>query len=97
MVASTPSKDVIEVPKYMLDILICLRRLLELYQSIFLNEPEIIKLLIKEIEQISEKGHGFFLIESLISEYDYPRKFEEEDEDEIYDVDSFILSTRNNS
>jgi hypothetical protein len=55
-------------------------------------------LLTKEIEQINEEGHGNFFIETLINEYEYPRYFDDEQEDEeIFDVDPFTLSNRNNS
>jgi hypothetical protein len=55
-------------------------------------------LLTKEIERISEEGHGNFFIETLINEYEYPRYFDDEqDNEEIYDVDPFTLSNRNNS
>jgi hypothetical protein len=60
--ASNPLKDVIEVPKYMLDILVHLKILFALYQSIQKNETEVIELLTKEIEQISDKGQGNFFI-----------------------------------
>jgi hypothetical protein len=60
--ASNPLKDVIEVPKYMLDILVHLKILFALYQSIQKNETEVIELLTKEIEQISDEGQGNFFI-----------------------------------
>jgi hypothetical protein len=96
MMANNNSRDVIYVPNYMMDILIQLRHLLELYKTVRKTETELIELLTKEIERISEEGHGNFFIETLINEYEYPRYFEdEENDDEIYDVDLFTLSTRN--
>jgi hypothetical protein len=68
-----------------------------LYQTVRKNETELIELLTREIERISEEGHGNFFIETLINEYEYPRIFEDEqDLDEIYDVDTFTLSNRYN-
>jgi hypothetical protein len=96
MMANNNSRDVIYVPNYMMDILIQLRHLLELYKTVRKTETELIELLTKEIERISEEGHGNFFIETLINEYEYPRYFDdEENDDEIYDVDLFTLSTRN--
>jgi hypothetical protein len=97
MMANNPCRDIIYVPEYMLDILVQLRHLLELYKTVRKTETELIELLTKEIERISKEGHGNFFIETLINEYEYPKKFEEEDGDEIYDVDPFTLSNRNNS
>jgi hypothetical protein len=96
MMANNNSRIVIYVPDYMMDILIQLRHLLELYKTVRKTETELIELLTKEIERISEEGHGNFFIETLINEYEYPRYFDdEENDDEIYDVDLFTLSTRN--
>jgi DNA-binding protein H-NS len=98
MMANNNSRDIIYVPEYMLDILVQLRHLLELYKAVRKSETELIELLTKEIEQISEEGHGNFFIETLINAYDYPRYFDnEQDDEEIYDVDPFTLSNRNNS
>jgi hypothetical protein len=92
-----PMREVVYVPAYMICILAQLRRLLELYQTVRKNETELIELLTREIERISEEGHGNFFIEILINEYEYPRIFEDEqDLDEIYDVDTFTLSNRYN-
>jgi hypothetical protein len=96
--ANNNSRDIIYVPEYMLDILVQLRHLLELYKTVRKSEFELIELLTKEIERISEEGHGNFFIETLINEYEYPRYFDnEQDDEEIYDVDPFTLSNRNNS
>jgi hypothetical protein len=98
MMANNNSSGLIYIPDYMMDILVHLRHLLELYKTIRKTKTELIKLLTKEIEQISEEGHGNFFIETLINEYEYPRYFDDEqDNEEIFDVDPFILSTRNNS
>jgi hypothetical protein len=98
MMANNNSRDIIYVPDYMLDILVQLRHLLELYKIVRKSETELIELLTKEIERISEEGHGNFLLETLINEYEYPRYFDDEqDDEEIYDVDPFTLSNRNNS
>jgi hypothetical protein len=98
MMANNNSSDVIYIPDYMMDILVHLRHLLELYKTIRKTETELIELLTKEIEQISEEGHGNFFIETLINEYEYPMYFEDEqDDEEIFDIDPFTLSTRNNS
>ena len=98
MMANNNSRDIIYVLDYMLDILVQLRHLLELYKIVRKTKTELIKLLTKEIEQISEEGHGNFFTEILIGEYEYPRYFEDEqDDEEIYDVDPFTLSNRNNS
>jgi hypothetical protein len=48
----------------------------------------------KEIEQISVDGKGHFFIETLISEHNYPRNFEEEEVDETFDVEPFTLSRK---
>jgi hypothetical protein len=53
---NTPLKNATEVSKYMLEILVHIKGLLELYQRFFKNEMDIIDLLVKEIEQISEEG-----------------------------------------
>jgi hypothetical protein len=96
--ANNNSRDIKYVPEYMLDILVQLRHLLELYKIVQKSETELIELLTKEIERISEEGHGNFFIETLITEYEYPRYFDDEqDDEEIYDVDPFTLSNRNNS
>jgi hypothetical protein len=98
MMANNNSRDIIYVPEYMLDILVQLRHLLELYKIVQKSETELIELLTKEIEPISEEGHGNFFIETLINDYEYPRYFDnEQDDEEIYDVDPFTLSNRNNS
>jgi DNA-binding protein H-NS len=97
MMANNNSRDIIYVHEYMLDILVQLRHLLELYKTVRKSETELIELLTKEIERISE-GHGNFFIKTLINEYEYPRYFDnEQDDEEIYDVDPFTLSNRNNS
>jgi hypothetical protein len=98
MMANNNSRDIIYVPDYMFDILVQLRHLLELYKTVRKTETELIELLTKEIKRISEEGHGNFFIETLINEYEYPRYFDDEqDDEEIYDVDPFTLSNRNNS
>jgi hypothetical protein len=98
MMANNNSRDIIYVPEYMLDILVQLRHLLELYKAVRKSETELIELLTKEIERISEEVYGNFFIETLINEYEYPRYFDnEQDDEEIYDVDPFTLSNRNNS
>jgi hypothetical protein len=95
MMANNNSSDVIYVPDYMLDILVQLRHLLELYKSVRKTETELIELLTKEIERISEEGHGNFFIETLINEYEYPRYFDDEqDDEEIFDVDPFTLTPK---
>jgi hypothetical protein len=65
MMANNNSRDIIYVPDYMLDILVQLRHLLELYKTVRKTETVLIELLTKEIEQISEEGHGNFFIETL--------------------------------
>ena len=78
MMANNNSRDIIYVPNYILDILVYLRHLLELYKIIYKSKTKLIELLTKEIEQISEEGHGNFFIETLIGEYEYPRYFDDE-------------------
>ena len=82
--------------------LIPLRRLLMLYNLYTMarkNETNLIQLLTKHIEQIKRDLSGSpnrELMERLISEYPYPRNFDEEpDVDEsIYEVDSFNYDSR---
>jgi hypothetical protein len=50
MMANNNSRDIIYVPDYMLDILVQLRHLLELYKTVRKSETELIELLTKEIE-----------------------------------------------
>jgi hypothetical protein len=69
-----------------------LRRLLIIYKGVCGNELSLIHLLSKEIEQINADGKGNFFIETFISEHNYPRNFEEEEIDEVFDVEPFILS-----
>ena len=79
--------------------LIPLRRLLMLYTMARKNETNLIQLLTEHIEQIKRDLSGSpnrELMERLISEYPYPRNFDEEpDVDEsIYEVDSFNYDSR---
>ena len=98
MMANNNSKDIIYTLDYMLNILVHLRHLLELYKTVRKSEIELIELLTKEVEQISEEGHGNFFIETLIGEYEYPRYFnDEQDDEDTYDVDPFTLNNRTNS
>ena len=97
MMANNDSRDIIYVPEWMMGILVHLRHLLELYKTIYKFETELIELLTNEIEQISEEGHGNFSIETLIGEYEYPRFFDDEQEDEdTFDVDPFTFNNRDN-
>lgn len=77
--------------------LVRLRRLLIIYEGIQRNEEALIHLLAKEIDQISKEGESNyeqnFLIERLISEHNYPRNFQEEEVDEIFEVEPFTLNT----
>ena len=76
--------------------LVRLRRLLIIYEGVQRNEEALIHLLAKEIDQISKEGEvdseKNSLIEQLISEYNYPRNFQEEIE-EIFEVEPFTLNT----
>ena len=79
--------------------LIPLRRLLMLYTMARKNETNLIQLLTEHIEQIKRdlsNSPSRELMERLISEYPYPRNFDEEpDVDEsIYEVDSFNYHSR---
>jgi hypothetical protein len=98
MMADNTPREVVYVPEYMIGILMELRRSLELYQNVRKYETELIELLTKEIERISEEGQGNFFIETMISEYEYPRFFEEEyDLHDFYDVEQFNLGNRSNT
>ena len=79
--------------------LIPLRRLLMLYTMARKNETNLIQLLTEHIEQIKRdlsNSPNRELMERLISEYPYPRNFDEElDVDESsYEVDSFNYDSR---
>lgn len=77
--------------------LVRLRRLLIIYEGVQRNEEALIHLLAKEIDQISKEGEvdseKNSLIEQLISEYNYPRNFQEEEIEEIFEVEPFTLNT----
>ena len=68
--------EIIIVLEEIIETLIELKRLLILYAGISKHEEEMIYLLIKAIERISEERKGNFFIEKLISEYNYPRQFD---------------------
>ncbi len=82
-----------------LEILTRLRRLLMLYERVRRREVNLIQFLTKEIEQISEEGgidrERNYLVETLISEYNYPRNFNEEEDDEVFGVEPLIKKTSN--
>ena len=86
----SPNESIIEQ-------LVRLRRLLIIYEGIQRNEEALIHLLAKEIDQISKEGEvdseKNSLIEQLISEYNYPRNFQEEEIEEIFEVEPFTLNT----
>jgi hypothetical protein len=90
----SPSGTVIIVLENIMGILTRLRRLLIIYKGVCRNELSLIYLLSKEIEQISADGKGNCFIEILISEHNYPRNFEEEEVDEVFDVEPFTLSRK---
>jgi hypothetical protein len=90
----SPPGKIITVPENIIEILTRLRRLLSIYEGVHRNELSLIYLLSKEIEQISADGKGNFFIETLISEHNYPRNFEEEEVDETFDVEPFTLSRK---
>ena len=76
-----------------------LRRLLMFYTMARKTETSLIQLLTDHIEQIKKdliNTPNRELIESLISEYPYPRNFDiEPDVDEnIYEIDSFTYDSR---
>lgn len=86
----SPNESIIEQ-------LVRLRRLLIIYEGVQRNEEALIHLLAKEIDQISKEGEvdseKNSLIEQLISEYNYPRNFQEEEIEEIFEVEPFTLNT----
>ena len=82
--------EVIIVPHEIIETLIQLKRLLILYKGVSNNEEHIIRLLITKIEQISEEGKGNLFIETLISEYNYPRHFDQEEVNESFYVEPFF-------
>jgi hypothetical protein len=86
--------EVIIVPEEIIDILIELKRLLVLYEGISKHEEKMIHLLTTEIERISEEGKGNFFIEKLISEYNYPRHFDQEEIKESFDVEPFFIKSQ---
>ena len=90
----SPPGKIITVPENIIGILTRLRRLLNIYEGIRKNELSLIYLISKEIEQISVNGKGNFFIETLISEHNYPRNFEEEEVDETFNVDPFTISRK---
>jgi hypothetical protein len=75
----------------MIPIGIHLRHMLEIYKDVRKSETILIELLTKEIEQVREEGQGNFFIETLISEYQYPRFFDEEEQEDTFDVDPFTF------
>ena len=91
----SPLGKIITVPRNIMGILTRLRRLLSIYEGTRKNELSLIYLLSKEIEQISTNGKGNFFIETLISEHNYLGNFKEEEVDETFDVEPFILSRKN--
>lgn len=86
------SADVITVPDCMTPVLIHLRHFLEIYKDVRKSETVLIDLLTKEIERVREEGQGDFYIETLISEYKYPRFFDEEEQENTFDVDPFTFN-----
>jgi hypothetical protein len=82
--------EVIIVLQEIIETLIQLKRLLILYEGVSKNEEYIIQLLTTIIEQISEEGKGNLFIETLISEYNYPRYFDQEEVKESFDVEPFF-------
>jgi hypothetical protein len=90
----SPPGKIITVPENIMGILTRLRRLLSIYEGVRRNELSLIYLLSKEIEKMSADGKGNFFIETLISEHNYPRNFEEEEVDETFDVEPFTLSRK---
>ena len=84
------------LPEELVEICIELRRLLIIYEGIRRNENILKHLLEVEIEKISKEAKGNFFIETLISEYPYPRKFYEEIDETFetyYEPDPFFLKT----
>ena len=71
--------EVIIVSKEIIKTLIELKRLLKLYEGISIHEEQLIHLLTTELEQINEERKGNFFIKKLISEYNYPRQFDQEE------------------
>jgi hypothetical protein len=90
MTINTHNKVII-APEEIIETLIELKRLLILYEGISKHEEQMIHLLTTEIEQISEEGKGNFFIEKLISEYNYPRQFDQEEIKESFDVEPFFI------
>jgi hypothetical protein len=90
----SPPGKIITVLENIMGILIRLRILLIIYEGVSRNELSLIYLLSKEIEQISADGKGNFFIETLISEHNYPRNFEEKEVDEVFNVEPFTLSRK---
>ena len=83
--------EIIIIPEEIIETLIELKRLLVLYEGIIRHEEEMIYLLTQAIERISEEGKINFFIEKLISEYNYPRQFDQEEIKESFDVKPFFM------
>jgi hypothetical protein len=93
MTINTHNKVII-APEEIIETLIELKRLLILYEGISKHEEQMIHLLTTEIEQTSEEGKGNFFIEKLISEYNYPRQFDQEEIKESFDVEPFFIKSQ---
>jgi hypothetical protein len=94
MTIITHTNEVIIVPEEIIDTLIELKRLLVLYEGISKHEEQMIQLLTTEIERISEEGKGNFFIEKLISKYNYPRQFDQEEIKKSFDVEPFFIKSQ---
>jgi len=83
--------EIIIVPKEIIETLIELKRLLILYDGISKHEEEMIYLLTQAIERICEDGKGNSSIEGLISKYNYPTQFDQEEIKESFNVEPFFM------
>lgn len=78
------------IPDELLEPLIHLRKLLEIYINATKNCKELLELLVQQIEEIRGVKRNNSFVETLIKEYNYPRKFLEIPE--TIDLEPFYLT-----
>jgi hypothetical protein len=83
--------ELLIVPPEIIETLVKLKSLLILYIGISKHEEQVIDLLTVEIDLIREERKDNFFIERLISEHNYPRKFDQEEIKEFLEVESFFI------
>jgi hypothetical protein len=83
--------ELLIVPPEIIETLVKLKSLLILYVGISKHEEQVIDLLTVEIDLIREERKDNFFIERLISEYNYPREFDQEEIKEFLEVESFFI------